>query len=410
MTTGTENGGRSGSDLYVGGRFTRIGDVEAHGIARFDGNGWFSLGDGPGWVIDMLIADEENIIVAGSFQDAEGTYGVSAWDGSSWTRLGDRAFGPDDARCLQRFNGTLVAGGSFVNRSTGLPYPVGMWLGGQWQPVGVIQGSAGSLAVFRDQLCASISGAVGEARLYKWDGSTWQAFTQGINGPVTALLPMGNSLLVAGSFTANEYVPCNAVARWDEPPTPIAVEDLSALPDPLGGVRISCRLAAATLVDMERIMVQRAPAEAGPFETISPGLLAGPDHGLTYWDRDGSPNRPAWYRFAVEHGSAVDFTRAVRVVDRVLLKDFGLRVVASSAGVEVRYRLPNDSSAHAVAVYDVAGRVVRMLASGVAGAGDHVALWNRTTTSGSPTARGVYFVRLESNGQHASARIVQPIR
>lgn len=49
-----------------------------------------------------------------------------------------------------------------------------------------------------------------------------------------------------------------------------------------------------------------------------------------------------------------------------------------------------------VAVYDIAGRLVRELASGRMAAGDHEVQWNGTNTSNEPVAAGIYFCRLET--------------
>jgi hypothetical protein len=49
-----------------------------------------------------------------------------------------------------------------------------------------------------------------------------------------------------------------------------------------------------------------------------------------------------------------------------------------------------------IKVFDVAGRLVRTLASGVVESGEHRVIWRGDTESGGSAAAGVYFVRLES--------------
>ena len=46
-----------GADLYVGGSFTRAGDVDAHRIARYDGYHWYSLGHFNGNVNALSVAN-----------------------------------------------------------------------------------------------------------------------------------------------------------------------------------------------------------------------------------------------------------------------------------------------------------------------------------------------------------------
>jgi hypothetical protein len=55
-----------------------------------------------------------------------------------------------------------------------------------------------------------------------------------------------------------------------------------------------------------------------------------------------------------------------------------------------------------IRVYDVAGRVVTTLVDGEVEAGPHAIVWDGTTDSGERAASGVYFVRMEADGQHTS--------
>jgi hypothetical protein len=60
-----------------------------------------------------------------------------------------------------------------------------------------------------------------------------------------------------------------------------------------------------------------------------------------------------------------------------------------------------------VAVFDVAGRQVRLLAEGRFGPGRRDLLWDGTTDSGVVSPAGVYFVRAEGGGMSASRRLVR---
>ena len=52
-----------------------------------------------------------------------------------------------------------------------------------------------------------------------------------------------------------------------------------------------------------------------------------------------------------------------------------------------------------IAVYDVAGRLVRTLVDDTRPAGAHSTTWNGLDTRDARVAAGVYFVRLEMGGQ-----------
>jgi len=65
-----------------------------------------------------------------------------------------------------------------------------------------------------------------------------------------------------------------------------------------------------------------------------------------------------------------------------------------------------DGAAVDITVYDVAGRQIRKIVSGVQTAGRHVAAWDGRTDSGVKVNRGVYFVRTIIGGVKASTNRV----
>ncbi len=72
----------------------------------------------------------------------------------------------------------------------------------------------------------------------------------------------------------------------------------------------------------------------------------------------------------------------------------------------VRFRLPVDSRAR-VTVYDIAGQRVRVLADGIRRPGEHRIVWDGRDQTGRRAAAGVYYFRLETEGE---ARTAQAIR
>jgi hypothetical protein len=72
---------------------------------------------------------------------------------------------------------------------------------------------------------------------------------------------------------------------------------------------------------------------------------------------------------------------------------------------EVRYSLAQRVTAH-LAVFDVAGRVVRRLADGVQEPGDHVLRWDGLGGDGRRLAAGVYLLRLRAGTFDQAHRIV----
>lgn len=65
-----------------------------------------------------------------------------------------------------------------------------------------------------------------------------------------------------------------------------------------------------------------------------------------------------------------------------------------------------DGAAVDITVYDVAGRQIRKVVSGVQTAGRHIAAWDGRTDAGTRANRGVYFVRTTIGGVKASTNRV----
>lgn len=72
---------------------------------------------------------------------------------------------------------------------------------------------------------------------------------------------------------------------------------------------------------------------------------------------------------------------------------------------EVKYGLPHDGRAR-LSVYDVQGRLVRVLVDGPQTAGYHTVPWDGRDTNGRSVASGVYIGRLEAAGAEARLKLV----
>lgn len=71
----------------------------------------------------------------------------------------------------------------------------------------------------------------------------------------------------------------------------------------------------------------------------------------------------------------------------------------------VAFELPR-AAVTRVALYDVAGRLVRVLADGPLPAGMHQRAWDRRDQSGRPVASGVYFLRLDAGPDQGRQKLV----
>jgi hypothetical protein len=74
-------------------------------------------------------------------------------------------------------------------------------------------------------------------------------------------------------------------------------------------------------------------------------------------------------------------------------------------GTTVPYAVPSMGSV-SIVIHDLHGRRVRTLVSDTKIPGEYVTFWDGRDASGTPVATGVYFVRLEANGQVAARKIL----
>jgi hypothetical protein len=78
------------------------------------------------------------------------------------------------------------------------------------------------------------------------------------------------------------------------------------------------------------------------------------------------------------------------------------------SSTRIAYAIPENGQGHTVRllVYDVAGRLVRSLVDAPQLSGIHTAGWNGRTQSGEMAPNGLYFYRLEWNGQSAARQVI----
>ena len=142
----------SGSDLYVGGNFTQAGGASANNVAQWNGSSWSSLGSGIGdgvifsYVAALAIAGSD-LYVGGKFTRAGGLMAnrVARWNGSVWSSLGSGvANGVDgDVRALTLSGGNLYVGGEFIRAggTSSFVNRLAVWNGSNWASLGTGNGN-----------------------------------------------------------------------------------------------------------------------------------------------------------------------------------------------------------------------------------------------------------------------------
>ena len=197
-------------DLVAGGSFTTIGGVAANGLARWNGATWSAVATAPGPVQALLRLPSGEFVVATNNRVYRQT--VAGWLPLGWNML--------DVRSLALLaDGTLVAGGGFLDAGGTLARNVARWNGTVWLPLGNGLSSTvtsllplpnGDLLAGGFFTSAFVGPALGLAR---WNGATWTQFGPGTREVQDLAFARNGDVLVAGSFTMAGTAPSKSVVR-----------------------------------------------------------------------------------------------------------------------------------------------------------------------------------------------------
>lgn len=230
--------------VYAGGDFTSAGEIQARGIAVWDGEAWSELGGGlagypfewdptmlsSAYPYDVLVDPASgDVIVAGTFRTA-GPDGlvvnnIARWDGESWHAYGEGLgdiFGAVHAVAM--WNGQLVASGSFDTSGETEVGHVAVWNGSAWERLGpaALDGfSVSALEPVGDALYVGGMFALTEggehAHVAVYDGTAWTDLGAGVSDVVEAVLAMDEGVYIGGTFDRAGTSPSVGLALWQHP-------------------------------------------------------------------------------------------------------------------------------------------------------------------------------------------------
>jgi len=217
----------SGSDVYIGGSFSKVGNVTARNVAKWNGTSWSGLGTGVSlydavYAITVMGTD---IYFGGSITQAGGVSSpgnIAKWNGSSWSALGSGVGGPDPNQVWALANdGTnIYAGGNFTTAGGSPANRIAKWNGSSWSALGngvdnVVNAIAASGSdVYAGGAFLNVDG-IPMNRIAKWNGSSWSALGNGVNQLVYSLAISGTNLYAGGYFDTAGTVAANHIAKWN---------------------------------------------------------------------------------------------------------------------------------------------------------------------------------------------------
>ena len=152
-----------GEDLIISGLFTKVGGKSISGIAKWDGNEWFSVGGSTGGSVLQMEVYQNELYVVGNFVNIGGiqSNGIAKWDGQRWIDLSqnfnincDNINASKHLATLIHFNGVLHVAGN-INCSVTSEERIYKLVGTQWVQVGPdINGNAwiNKLCIYQNRL------------------------------------------------------------------------------------------------------------------------------------------------------------------------------------------------------------------------------------------------------------------
>lgn len=188
----------SGPALFVGGKFTRVGNIDAFNFAKWDGKEWSAIPESQfdDDVYDMIVWNDGSgpaLYIGGRFTTANGQTcnRIVKWDGHTWTPLGSGLSG-----------GRGPAGDCIV-------IDMAIWDDGTGEALYV----AGTF---------SEAGGLSVNGLAKWNGTAWSTVGNGLGTKSGYALELyddglggGSALFVGGDFTISDGAPANRLAKWN---------------------------------------------------------------------------------------------------------------------------------------------------------------------------------------------------
>lgn len=223
----------SGSDLYVGGKFLRIGGVAATNVAKWDGTNWSALGPGLGGDgnefyygrVAAVLAVNGELYAGGYFTNSGAEYlsGVVKWNGSNSWKPVSTNFWASKINALAWDGRYLYAGGSYLYFGNTNPNHIARWDGTNWSPLGdgvnawvsgiggwrdygVVESLAASGGVLYVGGGFDTAGSLRVTNVARWNGSSWAPMGNGLPAGAYALAAGPQGLYSGGG---------SGVQRWD---------------------------------------------------------------------------------------------------------------------------------------------------------------------------------------------------
>lgn len=187
------------------GNFASAGAVGAKHCAFFDGDAWQRLGTFDYDLFDAAV-HQGDLIVSGAFTTIDGLpiRGLARLHDTTWTQVGT-GFGPGQNPPIVVHNGQLLAG---------VYSQLQAWNGSTFATVATVSGNIAKLHVHTDGNLYFTTETWNQHLVYRWNGTT-AVQIGAANNFSRCLGSHGSELVLGGTFTAVNGTPANLLARWN---------------------------------------------------------------------------------------------------------------------------------------------------------------------------------------------------
>jgi len=203
--------------VVAGGYFHFAGLTTAEGFAVFDGSAWTAVAGMRGLVRAVAVLHDGSIAVGGELDVAGTATGFAVWSDGAWSLPGGAVDGPVYA--IVEHAGAVWIGGKFSHAGTTTTSNLARLAGGAWTASGSFDDRVTALAIYDGKLVAGGLFATPGAAIAIGDGETWAALGGGADGDFPYATSIGVSptlgLIVGGEFDGAGGVAAPDLIRWD---------------------------------------------------------------------------------------------------------------------------------------------------------------------------------------------------
>jgi trimeric autotransporter adhesin len=216
-------------NLYVAGKFSKVGSINANNIAKWNGVVWDSLGSGTDSTVYALACVGNNTVYAGGcidtlrYQNIKYTTSlISVWTDTGWNDIGSTKPNACIKAIASDHAGNIYVGGTFSSIGGKKINNIARWDGSAWYALDSGSNSEiKTLAVDKNNnLYAgggfSRIGGISASYVAMWNGTSWCALGSGMNNAVNSLVSDGGDNIYAGGyFTKADTIAAKYITKWD---------------------------------------------------------------------------------------------------------------------------------------------------------------------------------------------------